>query len=82
MEKPYDKIIANFKRKHNYINEIKEKEGYDLNKSDMTWATVLVASLELLEKEKISIEDAIQHLHKEINFSGKDYADKHYRSGN
>lgn len=76
MEKPYDKIIENYKIKYNAMVD----SEFDLNKSDMNWVTIFRDSLLLLNEKNISIEDAIEYLSNEIESSANKEKLK-YRSG-
>ena len=76
MEKPYDKIIENYKINYNAMVD----SELDLNKSDMNWVTIFRDSLLLLNEKNISIEDAIEYLSNEIEASANKEKLK-YRSG-
>ncbi|MGW9777596.1 hypothetical protein [Staphylococcus hominis] len=60
MKKPYDKILENYKIKYKAIesSEVPSKFG----ESNMVWTTIFRDSLMLLDKEKITIEEAIEYL--------------------
>lgn len=76
MEKPYDKIIENYKIKYNAMVDSES----DLNKSDMTWATIFRDSLDLLNNKNISIEEAIKYLDKTIQESANNYTSEHFQN--
>ncbi|HBM8065481.1 hypothetical protein [Staphylococcus saprophyticus] len=76
MEKPYDKIIENYKIKYNAMVDSEA----DLNKSDMTWATIFRDSLDLLNNKNISIEEAIKYLDKTIQESANNYTSEHFQN--
>lgn len=52
----------------------------DLNKSDMTWATIFRDSLDLLNNKNISIEEAIKYLDKTIQESANNYTSEHFQN--
>lgn len=76
MEKPYDKIIENYKIKYNAMVDSEA----DLNKSDMTGATIFRDSLDLLNNKNISIEEAIKYLDKTIQESANNYTREHFQN--
>lgn len=76
MEKPYDKIIKNYKIKYNAMVDSEA----DLNKSDMTWATIFRDSLDLLNNKNISIEEAIKYLDKTIQENANNYTSEHFQN--
>lgn len=76
MEKPYDKIIENYKIKYNAMVDSEA----DLNKSDMTWVTIFRDSLDLLNNKNISIEEAIKYLDKTIQESANNYTSEHFQN--
>ena len=75
MKKPYDKILKNLKINYNWIAN--SQDPSNLNNDDMTWAVQLRDLLMILEKEEITIEEAIDYLDKVIQKDADDYKDKY-----
>ncbi|HAC5788976.1 TPA_asm: hypothetical protein GZX72_14210 [Listeria monocytogenes] len=74
MEKPYSNILEMLKARYNFIAS--SKDPSKLNNDDMTWATVLRDSLMVLEKEDITIEEAIAYLDKAIQKDANAYKNR------
>ena len=75
MKKPYDEILKMLKIKYNRIAN--SQDPSNLNSDDMTWATQLRNILMILEKEEITIEEAIEYLDKVIQNDADDYKNKY-----
>lgn len=61
LEKPYNDIIQSYQHLFQYMNEQDNPESW--NQDKMFWVSKLVSSLETLQKNNISLDEAIHYLH-------------------
>ncbi|CAC7047764.1 TPA: hypothetical protein O2C02_002706 [Staphylococcus aureus] len=75
MKEPYNNIMKLLKTHYHWIAN--SQDPSTLNNDDMTWATRFRDILMLLEKEKITIEEAIEYLDKAIQKNADEYKNEY-----